>query len=68
MKAHLVDGTYELFRHHFGMPEEARTKPGTNGAARGCNSVLCHHLRRHLTNGIAFSCFVHDPAMYGAQP
>jgi 5'-3' exonuclease len=35
MKAHLVDGTYELFRHHYGQPEEARSKPGTNGAARG---------------------------------
>ena len=35
VKAHLVDGTYELFRHHFGLPEEARSKPGTNGAARG---------------------------------
>ncbi|HVF32543.1 MAG TPA: 5'-3' exonuclease H3TH domain-containing protein [Acidimicrobiales bacterium] len=33
--AHLVDGTYELFRHHFGLPEEARSKPGTNGAVRG---------------------------------
>jgi 5'-3' exonuclease len=27
MRVHLVDGTYELFRHHFGMPEELRARP-----------------------------------------
>jgi 5'-3' exonuclease len=30
MHVHLVDGTYELFRHHFGRPE-----PGPYGATRG---------------------------------
>lgn len=39
MKVHLLDGTYELFRHHFGMPEEARTS--VTGATRGVlNSIL----------------------------
>jgi 5'-3' exonuclease len=27
MRIHLVDGTYELFRQHFGMPEEMRARP-----------------------------------------
>ena len=27
MRVHLVDGTYELFRHHFGLPAEIRTNP-----------------------------------------
>ncbi len=27
MRVHLVDGTYELFRHHFGLPEEVRAAP-----------------------------------------
>ena len=35
VRVHLVDGTYELFRHHFGLPEDVRSEPGTNGAVRG---------------------------------
>ena len=27
VRVHLVDGTYELFRHHFGLPEEIRVGP-----------------------------------------
>jgi 5'-3' exonuclease len=27
MRVHLVDGTYELFRHHFGLPAEIRVRP-----------------------------------------
>jgi 5'-3' exonuclease len=27
VRVHLVDGTYELFRHHFGLPEEIRAGP-----------------------------------------
>lgn len=27
MRVHLVDGTYELFRHHFGLPAELRASP-----------------------------------------
>ncbi len=35
MKVHLVDGTYELFRHHFGMPPEGRDAEDTKAATRG---------------------------------
>ncbi len=35
VRVHLVDGTYELFRHHFGLPEEVRSRPETHGAVRG---------------------------------
>lgn len=35
MKVLLVDGTYELFRHHFGQPDDVRSRAGTNGAVRG---------------------------------
>ena len=34
-RVHLIDGTYELFRQHFGLPAEVRSKPGTNAAVRG---------------------------------
>ena len=35
MKAHLVDGTYEIFRHHFGVPPEGRDPEDTKAATRG---------------------------------
>ncbi|MFP5326510.1 MAG: flap endonuclease, partial [Acidimicrobiia bacterium] len=35
MRVHLIDGTYELFRQHFGLPAEVRSRPGTNAAVRG---------------------------------
>lgn len=39
MKVHLIDGTYELFRHHYGQPKEAQTS--VTAATRGvCHSVL----------------------------
>ncbi len=54
MKAHLVDGTYELFRHHFGQPEEARSRPGTNGAARGVLGTVASLLEEGATHvGVA---------------
>jgi 5'-3' exonuclease len=34
VRVHLLDGTYELFRHYFGMPEDARA-PGSTAATRG---------------------------------
>ena len=41
MRVHLVDGTYELFRHHFGAPAEAREEVGNAAATRGVlGSVL----------------------------
>jgi 5'-3' exonuclease len=54
VKAHLVDGTYELFRHHFGLPEDARSKPGTNGAARGVLWTVYYLLEEGATHvGVA---------------
>ena len=35
MKVHLLDGTYELFRHHFGMPESEHGGPSDVAATRG---------------------------------
>lgn len=35
MRVHLIDGTYELFRQHFGLPADVRSRPGTNAAVRG---------------------------------
>ena len=41
LQVHLVDGTYELFRHHFGLPPEVRAKGPRSAATRGVlNSVL----------------------------
>lgn len=42
MRVHLVDGTYELFRHYYGVPAEVRaTDGGGRAAVRGvCNSML----------------------------
>lgn len=41
MKVHLIDGTYELFRHHYGVPAEARAKGARTAATRGVlGSVL----------------------------
>jgi 5'-3' exonuclease len=54
MKAHLVDGTYELFRHHFGLPEDARSRPGTNGAVRGVLWTIYYLLEEGATHvGVA---------------
>src|SRR3954469_19929355 len=54
MKAHLVDGTYELFRHHFGLPEEARSQPGTKGAVRGVLWTVFYLLEEGATHvGVA---------------
>ncbi|MBW3614050.1 MAG: flap endonuclease [Actinobacteria bacterium] len=54
MTVHLVDGTYELFRHHFGLPEEVRSKPGTNGAVRGALWSVYYLLEEGATHvGVA---------------
>ncbi len=39
MKVHLVDGTYELFRHHFGRPPGARSESETDDVT-GTRGVL----------------------------
>ena len=35
LRVHLVDGTYELFRHHYGVPSAARAKGSGSAATRG---------------------------------
>jgi len=35
MKVHLVDGTYELFRHHYGVPSAVREKAARTAGTRG---------------------------------
>lgn len=35
MKVHLVDGTYELFRHYFGVPKHTTSRGEEVGAVRG---------------------------------
>ena len=53
MKVHLVDGTYELFRHFYGMPEEVR---GTSqlGGVRGVVDSLLYMLEEGATHvGVA---------------
>ncbi|MEO7837434.1 MAG: 5'-3' exonuclease H3TH domain-containing protein [Acidimicrobiales bacterium] len=41
MRVHLVDGTYELFRHHFGLPADVRAQGSPTAATRGVlGSVL----------------------------
>src|SRR5687767_14999121 len=39
VRVHLIDGTYELFRHHYGQPKEQQSS--TSGATRGvCYSLI----------------------------
>jgi 5'-3' exonuclease len=40
VKVHLVDGTYELFRHYYGMPEDARTSSDLGGVRGVVDSIL----------------------------
>ena len=41
MKVHLLDGTYELFRHYYGMPKQADAQGHEAGATVGVlGSVL----------------------------
>ena len=35
LQVHLVDGTYELFRHHFGTPPDVRARSPRTAATRG---------------------------------
>jgi 5'-3' exonuclease len=52
--AYLLDGTYELFRHHFGQPADVRDKPGTNGAVRGVLWTIYYLLEEGATHvGVA---------------
>jgi 5'-3' exonuclease len=40
MRVHLVDGTYELFRHYYGMPAEARESSELGGVRGVVDSML----------------------------
>ena len=40
MRVHLVDGTYELFRHHYGAPPEVREKAKAAATRGVVNSML----------------------------
>ena len=45
MQIHLVDGTYELFRAHFGAPRATTSKGVEVGATRGLMRSL-HALKK----------------------
>src|SRR5712664_3495649 len=52
--AYLVDGTYELFRHFFGLPAGVRDQPGTNSAVRGVLWTIYYLLEEGATHvGVA---------------
>ena len=43
---HLVDGTYELFRHFFALPSAATRDGREVGAVRGVVALGARHARR----------------------
>ncbi|MDQ1439668.1 MAG: hypothetical protein QOK43_3297 [Acidimicrobiaceae bacterium] len=54
MRVHLIDGTYELFRYHFGAPAEVRAKGGTAAATRGVVGSMLTLLEQGATHiGVA---------------
>ena len=54
MKVHLVDGTYELFRHHFGLPAAVRAKGSRRAATRGVLGFVLGLLEGGVTHvGVA---------------
>src|SRR5580658_1341552 len=54
MRVHLVDGTYELFRHFFGQPPRSADDGGEIGAARGVVLSMVALLREGATHvGVA---------------
>ena len=54
MEVHLVDGTYELFRHFFGAPERESVAGGDVGAVRGVLSSVLTMLGEGTTHiGVA---------------
>jgi 5'-3' exonuclease len=54
MQVHLVDGTYELFRHHFGMPSSLDRQGREVGALTGVLHTLYRLLRDGATHvGVA---------------
>ena len=54
MKVHLVDGTYELFRHFFAVPSASDASGQEVGAVRGVLTSLLSMIRRGATHiGVA---------------
>jgi 5'-3' exonuclease len=54
MKVDLVDGTYELFRHHYGLPAAAREKGSQTAATRGVLTTVLMMLEGGATHvGVA---------------
>ncbi len=54
VRVHLVDGTYELFRHYYGAPPRASSEGGEVGAVRGVvQSVLSMLAARATHVGVA---------------
>ena len=54
MEVHLVDGTYELFRHYFAVPETSSTDGVEIGAARGVLASVVSMLEQGATHiGVA---------------
>jgi 5'-3' exonuclease len=54
MQVHLVDGTYELFRHHFGMPSHVTAEGLEVGALRGVVGTVLQLVEQGATHiGIA---------------
>ena len=50
MKVHLVDGTYELFRHWFGLPSETRARGSRTAAVRGVVGSMAQLLEGGATH------------------
>ena len=50
VNVHLIDGTYELFRHHFGAPAARDASGGPAGAVRGVLASLLGMLERGATH------------------
>lgn len=53
MKPHLIDGTYELFRHHFGAEPRQNAKGTEVGAARGVVDYVIRMLETNRYVGVA---------------
>ena len=54
MKVHLLDGTYELFRHHFGVPKGDRDPTDEVAATRGVMWSVLQLLEEGVTHlGVA---------------
>ncbi len=54
MKVHLLDGTYELFRHHFGVPQGERDPADEVAATRGVLWSVLNLLEEGVTHlGVA---------------